>query len=131
MYSFRNFYSLSPAYSRSLTHIPHLFTNPFISLLQRVVASHNHIRTPCFIPLTHQSVPLLLSHLHSIHIPHTHNHSIHNTIQSFPFTRTHSTTPNESLSLMYWANFKLYTASANLDYAKRRQVRLSPLSTGG
>ena len=52
--------------------------------------SHNHTRTLFYSSST--SVPLLLSHLHSIHIPHSHTHSIHNTIQFNPFpSQAHTT----------------------------------------
>ena len=47
---------------------------------------------------TYTSVPLPLFYLHSSHILHSHNHSIYNTIQSFPFTGTHNTAPLSSLS---------------------------------
>ena len=63
-----------------------------------------HYYSTWFPPTTTHAYPvlfhlhLLLFYLRSSHIPNSHNHSIYNTIQSFPFTGTHTTAPLPSLS---------------------------------
>ena len=80
----------------SLTHHTYKHFCPFPLLLQCMFPPYNHTRIPCFIPLAPLfPFPCLPN---SSHIPHSHNHSIYNTIQSFPFTGTHNTAPFSSLS---------------------------------
>ena len=98
MYSFRNLYSLSLANFRSLPHTPHLFTVQHFPFPTPARGSLPQPHTYTMFYSTYTSVPLLLSHLYSIHIPHSHNH---NTIQSFPFTGTHNTAPLLSLNYLH------------------------------
>ena len=84
-------------FAPSLTQHTYVPYNLFPSLILRVVPSHNHTCTPCFTPLK-PLFPFPCPTYTPSTFPHSHNHSIHNTIQSFPFTGTHNTAPLPSLS---------------------------------
>ena len=62
-----------------------------------MVPFHNHTQIPYFIPLE-PLFPFSCSTHTPATFPNSHNHRIHNTIQSFPFTGTHTTPPLSSLS---------------------------------
>ena len=77
----------------SLTHRTYLPYNFFPSLLTTARGSLSQPHTYTMFYSTYTSVLLPLFHRYSIHIPHSHYHSIHNIIQSFPFTGTNNTVP--------------------------------------
>ena len=99
-----------PRFSLSPAHCTYRPYGPFPLLLQRVVSSHNHTRTPCFIPLAPPS-PFSSCTYTPATFPNSHIHSIYNTIQSFPSTGTHTTAP-AFLPLLFHTNLPFPTSTA-------------------
>ena len=93
VYLFPNCTSLSPAVFRT-SYVSTLWPFAFTTIAR---SSLPQPHTNTLVYSTYNAVPLSPFYLHSSHIPHSHNHSIYNTIQSFPFTGTHTTTPLSSL----------------------------------
>ena len=84
--------------------------------------------------LTYAFIPLLLFYLHSSHIPHSHTHSIYNTIQSFPFKDTtphlfqQPPLPNRP-PISYINRTAIPIPVINNDFVKQNVVSISKIPT--
>ena len=99
-----------------------------------MVSSHNHTRIPCFISLTPPFLFPWSTYTLATFSP-THNHSIYDTMQSFPFKAHTHTAPISSLSPSTPTSHFLHqphwdpNTVINNDFIKQNVIRISKIPT--